>query len=109
MRSTRGTWRSVARRRSPWATPITVRSSRSGAFVLTATTQIIAPDALRSQAELLRDHLRPATGLPLAIAGSAGGPRITLGIDASLARLGDEGYRLAVTPEDVSIRAPRAA
>ena len=48
-------------------------TSRSGAFVLTAATQLTAPDILRSQAELLRDQLRPATGLPLAIAASARG------------------------------------
>ncbi len=84
-------------------------TSRSGAFILTAATQVTTPDELRAQAELLRDHLRPATGLSLAIAGSAGGPRISLAIDESLARLGDEGYRLAVTPEEVSIRASAAA
>jgi len=84
-------------------------SSRSGAFILTAATPLTAPDALRSQAELLRDQLRPATGLPLSITGSARGPHISLAIDGSLARLADEGYRLAVTPEEVSVRAPRAA
>src|SRR5256712_2892011 len=88
--------------------PATV-TSRSGAFILTGVTHVTAPNELRPAAELLRDQLRPATGLPLAISGSAGGPRISLAIDASLAQLGDEGYRLAVTPEEVSIRAPRAA
>jgi len=83
-------------------------TSRSGAFVLTAATQLTAPDILRSQAELLRDQLRPATGLPLAIAASARGACISLALDASLARLGDEGYRLEVTPDEVSIHASRA-
>src|SRR3989454_1829195 len=88
--------------------PATV-TSRSGAFILTGVTHVTAPNELRPAAELLRDQLRPATGLPLAISGSAGGPRISLAIDASLAQLGDEGYRLALTPEEASIRAPRAA
>ena len=84
-------------------------TSRSGAFVLTTTTSLSTPDELRPQAELLSTELRAATGLPLAVAGSASGPRISLAIDASLASLGEEAYRLAVAPEEVSIRAPRAA
>ena len=82
---------------------------RSGSFALGATTTIVAANDLRTQADLLRDQLRPATGLPLPVSPSGTGSRITLGLDPSLTSLGDEGYRLAVAPDEVSIRASAAA
>ncbi len=81
---------------------------RSGAFALGATTSIAASDELRSQAELLRDQLRPASGLPLPISSSASRSRITLTLDSSLASIGEEGYRLSATAEEVAIRAPKS-
>ena len=58
---------------------------------------------------MLRDALRPATGLPLPMVASASGSRISLALDASLASLGDEGYRLIASADEVAIRAPRPA
>jgi hexosaminidase len=84
-------------------------TSRAGTFALTAATQIEAPDALRGIAERLRDELRPATGLPLPVVSRASGPHITLGLDAGLAVLGDEGYRLAASADAVAIAAARPA
>jgi len=72
---------------------------RSGSFALGATTSIVAGNDLRAQAELLRDQLRPATGLSLPVAASGTASRITLGLDPSVASLGDEGYRLTVTAD----------
>lgn len=83
--------------------------TRAGTFTLTASTQIEAPDALRSLAERLRDELRPATGLPLPIVTRASGPRIALALDAGLARVGDEGYRLAASADAVAVAAARPA
>src|SRR2546430_15365571 len=68
---------------------------RSGSFALAATTSIVAGDDLRAPAELLRDQLRPASGVPLLIAPSAEGARITLALGGALAHPGDEGDRLA--------------
>jgi hexosaminidase len=82
---------------------------RSGTFPLDATTSIVAANELRAQADLLRDQLRPATGLPLSVAPSGTGSRITLTLDAGLARLGEEGYRLNVAADEVAIRAPKPA
>ena len=82
---------------------------RAGSFALGPTTSIVAADDLRAEAELLRDQLRPATGLPLPIASSAKSSRITLGLDPSLETVGEEGYRLTVSADEVAIRAPRAA
>ena len=79
----------------------------SGSFAHGAKTSIVAGKALRAQAELLRDQLRPATGLPLRIAQTAKGSRVALALDRSLAGLGDEGYRLTVTEEEIAIRAPK--
>ena len=90
--------------------PIPARvTSRPGAFTLAASTPIEAPDALRAQAEVLRDQLRPATGFPLPIVTSASGPRIALALDDRLAHLGDEGYRLAAGADAVAIASARPA
>ena len=84
-------------------------TSRAGAFRLTASTQIEASDALRAHAELLRDQLKPATGFPLPIVTNASGPRISLALDETLTRLGDEGYRLTASADAVAIAAARPA
>src|SRR2546428_10327691 len=84
---------------------------KPGAFALTAGTAIVTDRALRGLGELLGDYLFPATGLRLAVrsAAPAGMPVISLRLDSSLARLGDEGYRLDASPSHVAIRAYRAA
>jgi len=82
-----------------------------GAFTLRAGTVIVTDRALRGLGELLGDYVFPATGLRLAVrtAAPAGTHVISLRLDSSLARLGDEGYRLDAGPSRVAIRAYRAA
>src|SRR5438874_3191161 len=82
---------------------------RSGSFALGAATSIVADADLRVAAELLRDQLRPGTAFPLAVVSSAKGSRIALSLDRAVGGLGDEGYRLAVTADEVTIRAPKPA
>src|SRR2546428_7147705 len=84
---------------------------KPGAFALTAGTAIVTDRALRGLGELLGDYLFPATGLRLAVrsVAPAGTSVISLRLDSSLARLGDEGYRLDASPSHVAIRAYRAA
>ena len=84
---------------------------KPGAFALTAGTVIVTDRALRGLGELLGDYLFPATGLRLAVrsAAPAGTSVISLRLDSSLARLGDEGYLLDASPSHVAIRAYRAA
>src|SRR2546427_5996307 len=84
---------------------------KPGAFALTAGTVIVTDPALRGLGELLGDYLFPATGVRLAVrsAAPAGTPVISIRLDSSLARLGDEGYRLDASPSHVAIRAYRAA
>jgi hexosaminidase len=82
-----------------------------GAFTLRAATVIVTDRALRGLGERLADDLFPATGLRLAVrtGGPAGTGTISIRLDSSLVRLGDEGYRLDASPSRVAIRAYRAA
>src|SRR5258706_14962480 len=97
---------------APTLPMIPIRSKvtpRGAGFSLSATTQIDAADALRPLAERLRDELRQATGFALPVVARATGPRISLALDDGLARLGDEGYRLAASADAVAISAARPA
>ena len=82
---------------------------REGTFTLSAATKIVAQTAVRPLAEMLRDALHPATGLPLPITDQTAGSRISLSLDPRLAALGGEGYRLVVYPDLIDIRAPHVA
>src|SRR2546430_6076212 len=84
---------------------------KPGAFALTAGTVIVTDRALRGLGELLGDYLFPATGLRLAVRSAAPARTsvISLRLDSSLARLGDEGYRLDASTSHVPNRAYRAA
>jgi hexosaminidase len=75
---------------------------REGKFLLGAGSRIGAPLALRAIAETFRDDLRAGTGLPLPI-GPTGA--ISLALDPKLKGLGDDGYRLTITPRQVKVRA----
>ena len=84
---------------------------QDGHFRLTPATAIVAGKALAFDGRQLSAMLSPATGFALQVVetAKAGVPVIELQLDASLEKLGDEGYRLSVTPRKVSIRAPRSA
>jgi hexosaminidase len=92
--------------------PQPVRLERTpGAFVLTAATSITTDRATRAVGAALADYLFPATGYRLAVRAAAAGATRVIAIrtDPTLARLGDEGYRLEVTPTRVTIRASAPA
>jgi len=84
-------------------------TAKDGSITLGPSTTIEAPDALRPQAERLRDMFRPATGLPLPIVPSARGVRIALALVERIGPFGDEAYRLAVGADGVTISARSAA
>lgn len=70
-----------------------------------------SPD-VRRVAELLAARVRPATGFAVPVDVSDKAPArgsISLRLDADDAALGDEGYRLAITPDGVTIRANQPA
>jgi len=78
-----------------------------GAFVLTGRSAITTDAAMRDVGYALADYVAPATGYRLPVRTSGG--VISIRTDTSLARLGDEGYRLVVTPAGVTIRAAKPA
>ena len=89
--------------------PVSV-TAQNGAFELTPDTVIYTDRGTRDLGRRLASYLEPATGLNLRVqAGSGGGRRITLAIDARLRRLAPEGYTLDVTPRAIVLRAPEAA
>ncbi len=88
--------------------PVSMQVNR-GQFVLSADTVIVADAELQDKAGQLADALRPATGFPFTIQTAAAGNAIRLKLDASLERLGKEGYRLTVKPDGIAIDAPAKA
>lgn len=93
--------------------PASVRPS-DGAFTLTAATQIrVEPGRadIAAIGQYLADRLTPATGYTLPIVTAADAPRpghirLTTGGDPTL---GEEGYELTVTPQDVTLAAYQPA
>ena len=74
-----------------------------GAFTLDTGTSIHASEELRALAEITRDMLRPATGLPLPINSATGTTRVELVIDPRVQ--GDELYALTIRPQAARITA----
>src|SRR6266550_5323711 len=83
----------------------------TGEFALTSGTVIVTDRATRQIGYQLADWLQPATGYRVSVAGAASTASrvISLRLDPTLSRLGDEGYRLSVTPSRITIRAFRPA
>ena len=83
----------------------------SGAFTLTAGTRIATDRATRDIGYQLADWLQPATGFRFSVSGATGAAThvISLRLDSTLSRLGDEGYQLTVTPARATIRAYKPA
>jgi len=84
---------------------------RDGSYRLTPAASIVAGKEVSFEGHQLSAMLWPATGFALQVVekARAGIPVIELKLDPALAKLGEEGYRLSVTPQKVSIRASRPA
>lgn len=80
-----------------------------GMFELNRQTVIAVSHDTRGIGELLRDRIKEGTGHAPELRGFSEGKAINLRIAPSLERLGSEGYRLEVTPDGVTIEAPKAA
>ncbi len=74
-------------------------------------TKIMADDSARPTAEYLAEKLRRSTGYKIEICspGKDTNENILITTQDADAKLGDEGYKLAVTPDAVIIRAPHPA
>ena len=85
--------------------------ARSGEFQFTAETVILTDPPNRWNADFLHSLLAASTGfpLPVRIFDRARKNSICLRIDPALESLGQEGYRLAISPEGVSVEAPETA
>lgn len=83
----------------------------TGNFPLTSRIVIITDAQTGEVGTLLAGALSPALGfsLPVLLDTSPAVGALTLGIDPRLAHLGAEGYRLEVTPEQVTISGATAA
>jgi hexosaminidase len=85
--------------------PIPVRLlSREGSFRIDSDTIIAADELAMARGRQLSEMLAPAIGRRLSVAAPT--PQdgcIALSIDASLANLGDEGYRISVTPRRAEV------
>ena len=94
----------------PW--PVKVQRV-AGEFVLDSAAVIAAPSRLNNEAELLAHPLRCATGFPIPVVPPPSGePRpgtILFRQANSRGDCGDEGYRLTVAPDLVTIDADTAA
>lgn len=80
-----------------------------GQFALTAQTVISVTQETKSIGEMLQARLKQGTGKVHKITTFAGDKAIKLKIDPSLSRLGAEGYRLEVSPKEVTIHANKPA
>ncbi|MBI3792118.1 MAG: beta-N-acetylhexosaminidase [Gemmatimonadetes bacterium] len=93
----------------PWPSRVT---PGAGAFALAPSTVIVADAALDGVADGFARALHPATGYAYVVRHGAApkGSVIEFRLDASLkGALGEEGYRLDVTPTHVTVRAAAPA
>ena len=91
--------------------PVSVLPEPSSSFVIGAHAAITVSGASAQAVGLdLADMLRPATGFALpVVTGPGAAGDITLGLGASDATLGAEGYTLVVSPTGVTIEANQLA
>jgi hexosaminidase len=84
---------------------------RAGFFAITPTTRVIAESDAAVEGSKLIDALAPAMGFRLqrAVASQPRDSAIKLELNEELSQLGDEGYELDVSAEQVAIRGRRAA
>jgi hexosaminidase len=95
--------------------PVSADFARDRSFTLGRRTRIAVPRAdpdVQRVAELLAARLRPATGFALPVDASGRTPTtgtITLRLEADASAFGDEGYRLTIAPDGVTIVAREPA
>jgi hexosaminidase len=82
-----------------------------GYFRLTSATVIVVDQQTQAVGRLLADTLAPALGFSLPVFTDVYLEQsiISLALDPTLTRLGNEGYTLKVTPRQVTLRANHLA
>lgn len=84
---------------------------KEGKFLFKPGMTILATPALVGEAQLFARTVAPAIGFTPEVRASRPGsaPHVEMKLDPSLKELGDEGYRLDVSPRRIVLRAPKAA
>ncbi len=82
-----------------------------GVFTLGPRTVIVAAEGAKESGEALSQMLAPALGVRLEVRTSArpGASNFRIALDSALTGLGEEGYRLDVTPQEASLIAAKPA
>ena len=88
--------------------PVSI-AQNSGSFALNSKTAIVAAGKLESIAHGLQNDLTQATGFELPVQNRGKSNAIVLRTNRTLAKLGDEGYTLQVTPNGIEIDAYQPA
>ena len=91
--------------------PVEMKTSQ-GTFTIRPRTRVVASGAAVSEAQKLITILAPALGYPLNLISAVDSERdvIKLSLKRDLKdTLGDEGYRLTVTPQGIEVAAARPA
>ena len=81
----------------------------NGSFVVTRTTTIVNPSSIlfRNEAEILNHYFINSFGKPLRLTKTPGAHSIIMNYDATITAL--EGYKLVITPQQVTISAKTPA
>jgi hexosaminidase len=89
--------------------PVKVQE-KGGAFVLPKTIEIIAPDSQNEAVLFLQEKIAQATGYKVFVNRKGHLPTITLALNTKNdAEIGNEGYKLTVTANSVTIKANKQA
>lgn len=80
-------------------------------YQLSSSSSVVCPESVFTIATYLAGQLRPSTGyeLPIRVNGAPKAGDIVLELTTADSGLGEEGYELIATPEQVTLRAPAAA
>ncbi len=79
---------------------------KEGVFVINQGTSIMVQEELTTKANQLKNYLEPALGFELSVTSkSLSGNYIELKKDKNLVQLGNEGYKLEINPNKISLSA----
>jgi hexosaminidase len=90
--------------------PVT-QEMKEGDFLFKPGMTILADPGVVAEARLFARTLAPALGFTPEVRASRPGPapHVEMKLDPSLEKLGEEGYRLEISPKRILLKAPKAA
>ncbi len=79
---------------------------KEGVFVLNSSSVIVVPKGLTKNGNQLKNYLEPALGFNLSVTSkSVSGNYIELKLDRNQGHLGEEGYKLEINPDKITLSA----